>query len=90
VPHATDDDVLCILSEGSQASGQALLTPGGAEHQPDHCVICHANRSLRTTLADSGPATVTLTSGHKLITPADRSHRNCGFDKLPARAPPHA
>lgn len=88
VPHTAADDVLCVAGEGPAGAATARITVADAEHQPGHCVICHAIRSFRTTLADSGPATVSLTAELAVEALLGSWHRAPAFDKLPARAPP--
>jgi hypothetical protein len=88
VPHAADDDLLCLPAAGAGDAGAAWTTDGGGDRQPHHCVICHSIRSFRTVFADCGPACVGLTAEHAIDALADNSRRAPALDRLPARAPP--
>lgn len=90
VPHSAADDALCSpildLGRGDQPT---LLEGSGVKH-PGHCVICHAIRSFRTTLTDSGPAVIALALDASIAAPADSPRRSLTDARLPARAPPQA
>lgn len=90
VPHSAADDQLCAVFEGlTRGDHPSLVADSGVQH-PGHCAVCHAIRSFRTTLTDSGPAATALTLGAIVSTPADTSHRSLSSERLPARAPPQA
>jgi len=90
VPHSASDDELCSVFEGVIRGDQASVVADTGIRHPGHCVICHALRSFRTTLSDSGPATITLALGASIASPVDVSHRSRTDSRLPARAPPQA
>jgi hypothetical protein len=89
-PHSAADDQLCAVFDGVIRGDQpSLVADSGVQH-PGHCAICHAIRSFRTSLTDSGPAATPLTLGAIVSAPIFTSHRSLSFDRLPARAPPQA
>jgi hypothetical protein len=88
LPHSAADDRLCFPFEGLVGGADSHLVPDVGSERPTHCAICHAIRSFRTTLIDSGPVAIALALGPTLTAPADVPHRALTFDRLPARAPP--
>jgi mono/diheme cytochrome c family protein len=88
VPHAADDDLLCVPAGASPDAPAQWAAVGGGDRQPHHCVICHSFRSFRSALADCGPAAVSLAAEHGVYVLADPSRRAPALDRLPARAPP--
>ena len=90
VPHSAADDQLCAVVEGVIRGDQpSLVADSGVQH-PGHCAVCHAIRSFRTSLTDSGPAALSLALGATVTAPTDTSQRSPSSDRLPARAPPQA
>jgi hypothetical protein len=90
LPHSAADDQLCAVIDGVIRGDQPSLVADSGVRHPGHCAICHAIRSFRTTLSDSGPAATTLVLGAPVTAPTDTSHRSLASDRLPARAPPQA
>jgi hypothetical protein len=88
VPHAADDDLLCVPGASSPEAPAQLTAVAGGDRQPHHCVICHSFRSFRSALADCGPAAVSLAAEHGVDASADATRRAPALDRLPARAPP--
>jgi mono/diheme cytochrome c family protein len=88
VPHAADDDLLCVPAGASPDASAQWTADSGGDRQPHHCVICHSFRSFRSALADCGPAAVNLAAEHGVDALADASRRAPALDRLPARAPP--
>jgi hypothetical protein len=90
VPHSALDDELCSPIFAASRGDQPTLVAGSGVKHPGHCVICHAVRSFRSTLTDSGPVSISLALGASIAAPADSPHRAVTEARLPARAPPQA
>jgi mono/diheme cytochrome c family protein len=90
VPHTADDDLLCVAGDGVAGASQAWLMPGGIVKHPGHCVICHAARTFRSSLTESGPVVTTLSTCQSVEALDRPARRPSTFDRLPARAPPQA
>jgi hypothetical protein len=86
MPHAGDDDQLCVPVEAG--SGTPVMRTPAAAPQPHHCAVCHSIRSFRTALADCGPAAARLVSEQAVAAAMRAWRRAPALDRLPARAPP--
>jgi hypothetical protein len=89
-PHAPTDDLLCLdgLTPGGSASARLNVATGRSA--PDHCVICHAARTFRTSLAEASAVALGLAPGAVLALWVQVPTIGAAFDLLPARAPPLA
>ena len=65
IPHVGDDD-LCVSSDGSFGAAQARISEPSAPSRPDHCLICHAARTFRTSPAEFRSVITALLPGHVL------------------------
>jgi hypothetical protein len=86
--HPAEDDRLCLTTGWARDSGDEERFAAAATHQPDHCTICHAARSLRAACAPTGGAAAVLEPEHIAEPPAASSLHAPAYDRLPARAPP--
>ncbi len=89
LPHASDDDLLCAVAAGDGPLHTRLGEPS-SQPPPDHCVICHATRTFRTSVTGDRPVIAGLLPGHVLVAPSNGFHDGSDVERLPARAPPHA
>jgi hypothetical protein len=87
LPHAGDDDLLCV-SVPSQDAGLGMRATVGAEQQQHHCVICHSARSYRSALSDCGAVAVSLSAEQPVASFTIGRPRTPAFDRRLSRAPP--
>jgi hypothetical protein len=86
LPHLSNDDLLC--ADITESGRPAQLKAWGGERAPAHCVICHAARIFRSSLAEAKPVPIGLLSENVLVLPSESFHDASTFDRLAARAPP--
>jgi hypothetical protein len=87
VPHAGDDDRLCVPLT-REAADASTVAPASSVQQPEHCAICHTARSFRAALLAVAGGVDTLAAQPVVGDPEHRPLRALGQDRLPARGPP--
>ncbi|HXW06063.1 MAG TPA: hypothetical protein VD833_12575 [Vicinamibacterales bacterium] len=90
VPHAGDDDRLCLLTGQDEGGGTSSLAAETSAEQPDHCAICHTARTFRATRGTNFSGAVGLVCQSLADDPNERPRRDPAHDRQPARAPPLA
>src|SRR5687768_2523448 len=84
--HAGKDDFGCGPLGGSPSSADSVgAAPADA---PEHCVVCHWMRSLRSSSALTPPVHSAPASAGDVDVLPDVAHRAPALDRSPARAPP--
>jgi Protein of unknown function (DUF2946) len=89
-PHVSNDDLLCTATDSSSGSTKERIDDAGTQPPPDHCVICHAARTFRTSVAETRPAPIELSPGQALASSVEAARIAFAVHRLPARAPPQA
>jgi hypothetical protein len=88
LPHAGDDDLLCILWSDAAGATTGRFDAASAHQAPDHCAICHSARAFRNSVAQGGFVPLGLSPGDLLAAPENLVHPGSALVRLPARAPP--
>ena len=89
LPHGSDDDLLCGLADAA-APLQSRFDEPTSQTPPDHCVVCHATRTFRSSITGDRPVITGLLPGHVLAVSGSQFSDASDVQRLPARAPPHA
>jgi hypothetical protein len=89
-PHVANDDLLCLDGRFSADAPAQLEAASDTPKPADHCVICHAARTFRSSVVEGEPVAITQQAGAVLPVSSEAPHAPSSLGRLPARAPPLA